>query len=219
MSEEKAYKNRTEMEADIWFGGQLDKVTATIEREKRLALDAEMKRMFDDKKKGNHYFPYGEPTCLFCGVFGPAGPEGKDPWKCPELVDGGLLRLFGDEVQKAHEYMGNGVDDARWEPGTTAIDALIKENTELLEDRTELIAARLALSKGIGVEKGHLAPLIEGLYGRIEELTGILKERLAELEELHRAEFARRARLCPHGYEFHAECIECYLKMTARAET
>ena len=206
MSEDKAYKGQTEMEADIWFGGQLDKVKATIAREKRLALEAETKRFIEAKKGNNHFYPYGEPDCLFCGAFGPV----EDDEVCRPIKEA------YKQVIMAQEYLGNGVDDARWEPGTTAVESLIRENKELMEDRMELVASRLALSKGMGVEKGHLAPLIESLHGRIEELTGILQERSQQLSEVedHLDTFKKRqAKLCPHGFEFPAECPECSLKI------
>ncbi len=207
----KAYQNLTEMQADIWFGGQLDKVLATLKLERGRALDEEMKRLFAAKKEKKHYFPYGEPDCLFCGVFGPADVESTS---CTGLNDD-LTTMFGQEVTKAMEYFGNGADDDRWVPGQTAVESLIRENKELMADQQELVAVRLAISKGLGVERGHSAALVEGLYGRIEELTNILKERTDELSQLHRANHERRSRQCPHGYDFHAECPECYLTMTA----
>lgn len=34
------------------------------------------------------------------------------------------------ELEKAREAMGHGTDDARWRPGETAVDALIRERDE-----------------------------------------------------------------------------------------
>lgn len=59
---------------------------------------------------------------------------------------------------------------------------------EAAEDRQELIAVRLALSKGLGVEKGHCVGLIESLHGRLEEAQTELKklnEEMPHLKTLH----------------------------------
>ena len=64
-------------------------------------------------------------------------PEGS-PWKVNE-TNGRLLKLRQErddaraQVSAAQAAVGNGADDARWRPGETAVDALIRERDEALE--------------------------------------------------------------------------------------
>jgi hypothetical protein len=49
------------------------------------------------------------------------------PQPVPVVATGAGDPFYRAEYDKAMKAMGYGVDDSRWEPGTTAVDALIKE--------------------------------------------------------------------------------------------
>lgn len=46
------------------------------------------------------------------------------------------------EIEKAKAALGYGVDDARWRPGETAVEALVREAKQLQRDLDEAIEAR-----------------------------------------------------------------------------
>lgn len=71
------------------------------------------------------------------------------------------------EIEKARAAMGHGTDDARWRPGETAVDALIRERDEALAQLAALREAR---------EHEVVAAVREAVAGALREAAVCLRE-------------------------------------------